>query len=229
MIEVISATRMSERDFWAKSALGRSLLRLEQDSRLIPRITYANTRGLSEIYNARMAAATDDSILLFIHDDVWLDDERFADRIIEGLAEFDMIGLAGSRRRLPKQPSWGFVMSKRKPGIAEWDEDQYLSGAVAHGADAHGEVRVYGEAPAECELMDGVLLAARKSVLDSYKVGFDKRFMFHFYDLDVCRLARKRGMRLGTWPIAITHQSGGSFGTPMWQQGYQTYLEKWKD
>ena len=104
-----------------------------------------------------------------------------------------------------------------------------LSGAVAHGKMPFGGIQVYGAAPAECELLDGVLLAARKSVLAGRGVSFDPRFDFHFYDLDFCRTARGRGLRLGTWPICLTHQSGGAFGTESWKQGYQKYLEKWGD
>jgi GT2 family glycosyltransferase len=60
-------------------------------------------------------------------------------------------------------------------------------------------------------------------------VAFDTRFGFHFYDLDFCRTARAQGLRLGTWPIAITHQSGGAFADPRWQSGLQIYLDKWQD
>jgi GT2 family glycosyltransferase len=65
--------------------------------------------------------------------------------------------------------------------------------------------------PAACEILDDVLLAIRKSVLMEHDLRFDMRFDFHFYDLDFCREARESGLTLGTWPIAITHQSGGAF------------------
>jgi GT2 family glycosyltransferase len=83
--------------------------------------------------------------------------------------------------------------------------------------------------PADCELLDGVFLAARKSALTAKGVLFDPRFDFHFYDMDFCRSARQRGLRLGTWPIGLTHQSGGAFGTEKWNDKYQAYLKKWGD
>jgi len=43
-------------------------------------------------------------------------------------------------------------------------------------------------------------------------LGFDERFGFHFYDLDLCRQAEQRGIRTGTWPISVVHESGGNFG-----------------
>jgi hypothetical protein len=42
-------------------------------------------------------------------------------------------------------------------------------------------------------------------------------------------MARSRGLNLGTWPIAMTHQSGGSFGSEGWMRKYHEYVEKWGD
>jgi GT2 family glycosyltransferase len=83
--------------------------------------------------------------------------------------------------------------------------------------------------PADCELLDGVFLAARKSALLGNEVLFDSRFDFHFYDLDFCRSARQRGLRLGTWPICLTHQSKGAFDSERWIEKYHAYIAKWGD
>ena len=71
----------------------------------------------------------------------------------------------------------------------------------------------YGVIPAACELLDGVFISAKKSVLQANGVTFDPQFDFHLYDLDFCRSAREQGLRIGTWPVLLTHQSGGAFGT----------------
>ena len=227
MIEVVSATRLSESDFWSRSALGLSLRRLSRDSRLVPRVAFENRRGLSEVFNERIETATAD-LLVFVHDDVWLDDFFLADRVVDGLAAFDVIGVAGNRRRVPRQPAWAFVGNNAQ-GRLVWDDRQFLSGAVAHGAKPFGAISLFGNAPAECELLDGVFLAARLSTLQAHAVRFDPAFDFHFYDLDFCRSARAAGLRLGTWPIAMTHQSGGAFGNERWSQRHRQYLEKWGD
>ena len=46
VIEIVSATRFSESEFWIKTALGASLRRLAHDTRLVARIAYSNRRGL---------------------------------------------------------------------------------------------------------------------------------------------------------------------------------------
>lgn len=223
MIEIVSATRMSENDFWSKSALGISLRRLAYDSRIFAHIALENKRGLPEIYNERINASDAQPILVFIHDDVWIDDFFFVDRILQGLASYDVIGVAGNRRRIPNQPAWAFINNE-----FTWDDKVNLSGSVAHGKEPFGTIGHYGSVPAQCELLDGVFLAANKSALNSTNVQFDPKFDFHFYDMDFCRSARKNDLSLGTWPICLTHQSGGVFGSAKWKEMLQLYLEKWQ-
>ena len=224
VIQIVSATRLPEAEFWEKSPLGTSLRRLKGDARLVARVAFENTRGLPEIYNAAIDAQDGHDLLVFMHDDVWIDDHFVAERVIEGLKAYDVIGVAGNRRRLPGQPGWGFV----DEGLT-WDEREQLSGTVAHGQKPFENISFFGPAPADCELLDGAFLAARKSALSAAGVRFDPRFGFHFYDMDFCRSARQKGLRLGTWPICITHQSGGGFGSDGWREKYRSYLEKWND
>jgi len=222
MIEVIIATRLSENDFWNTSATALSLRRLEYDSRWVPRVAFENKQGLPDVYNARISAGVSDSTIIFMHDDVWIDDNFFFDRIIEGLQVYDVIGVVGNRRRIPLQPSWIFVDTN-----FTWDDRANLSGVIAHGKDPFGPIDFFGSVPADCELMDGVLLAAKKETLTANGLFFDPQFDFHFYDLDFCRSARQHGLRLGTWPISLTHQSRGVANRGQWLQKYHSYIQKW--
>ncbi len=225
MIEIISASRLEEPEFWNASALGISLRRLSFEARLSAHVAFSNRAGLPEIYNARISPHNRSDILVFVHDDVWIDDFFLADRLVAGLQAFDLIGVAGNRRRAPRQRAWRHV------GAAVISDDPAdLSGAVAHGKNPFGRVSSFGPVPAECELLDGVFVAARRQALLDRSVRFDPRFDFHFYDLDFCRSARLAGLRLGTWPICLTHQSRGTaFESPAWINAYGMYLQKWGD
>ncbi|MBW8847935.1 MAG: hypothetical protein JF607_23475 [Burkholderiales bacterium] len=224
MIDLVCATRLTADEFWGRSALGLSLRRMAHDDRLKPRVFFENRRGLPVLYNERIAAEDASPVLAFIHDDVWLDDFFFFEHVMAAVHTFDVIGVAGNRRRAPGQPSWAFPTIK-----FEWDERANLSGVVSHGPSPFGQISAFGPVPAECELLDGVLLAARRDLLRAKQVGFDERFEFHFYDMDFCRSARAAGLRLSTWPIAITHQSEGGFGSNAWLESYKKYLGKWND
>jgi len=148
---IVSATRLSATQFRNNSPLGISLYRLAVDGRISQAVAFENKTGLPEIYNRQIRTNPEVDNVLFVHDDVWLEDTFIADRVAEGLAHFDIIGVAGNRRRLPGQAGWMFLDQR-------WTRDapENLSGRVAHGAHPFGDLIVFGPAPMPCELLDGV-------------------------------------------------------------------------
>lgn len=98
-IRLISATRKSEAEFWDSAALGQSLKRVSFDPHLQPELVFSNTEPLPVVYNRAIDRAENDDILIFMHDDVWLDDYFFCQRVLDGLKHFDVIGVAGNTRR----------------------------------------------------------------------------------------------------------------------------------
>lgn len=225
-VYVASATRMDERTFWKTSALGRSLKTWQGDPRLAGvDIAFENRAGLPAVYNAALDRAGPDDAVLFVHDDIWLDDPEWLPKLLLALRRFDVVGVAGNVRRVRDQVAWLYL--KVQDGRF-WLDGNHLSGAVAHGPRPGGEVTYFGPSPAHCELLDGLFIAARKDVAARSGVRFDETFDFHFYDLDFCRTARQAGLSVGTWPIAMTHQSTGAFNSPGWQSGLVRYQQKWK-
>jgi hypothetical protein len=220
----VCATRGSNQDFFTKTPLGRSLA--------IYRAPFAevtlfdnNTTGLPALYNEAIRdAISDPAILIFIHDDVHVCDFFWHLHILNGLQAFDIIGLAGNRRRVPNQPTWGYIDDK-----FTWDDSGNLSGVVAHGSGfPPANLSCYGPPAQEVKLLDGVLLAVRSETLLANKIEFDERFDFHFYDMDFCRQAEAKRLRMGTWSLSVIHESVGKAGTPSWREGYARYLAKWK-
>lgn len=79
------------------------------------------------------------------------------------------------------------------------------------------------------KLLDGVLLAARSDVLIDNELRFDSQFLFHFYDMDFCRQAELRQLRMGTCAVSVVHASAGRLGPEAWRSGYEKYLAKYGD
>ena len=217
----VCATRAKPEEFAATST-GQSIARLRFSSPIKLALAAQNRMGLPAVYNKVIQEAFRDHILVFIHDDVWIDDVFFVSHLLAGLRDFDVVGVAGNRRLLPEAPAWAF-----KNDQMEWDKG-HLSGVVCHGAKPWGAPSVYGPVPASVELFDGVLLAAWCSTLLDAGVRFDERFDFHFYDLDFSRSAKQAGLKLGTFATSITHVSGGNFGSPSWRHGLVKYRQKWQ-
>jgi GT2 family glycosyltransferase len=223
-IRFVVATRESRDSFATTTAIGRSLS-LYQFEFVQLRLFEQNTRGLPEVYNLAIEEAkADPAILVFVHDDVHLLDYFWAERVLRSLDRFQLIGLAGNKRRVPRQPSWAFVDDK-----LTWDQPENLSGVVGHGKTfPPSNLSIFGAPGQEVKLLDGLMLAARSKTLVDNSLRFDEAFDFHFYDLDICRQAELKGVSMGTFALPVIHESGGNFGSEGWRRGYERYLEKWK-
>ncbi len=221
-ITIACATRLSDKEFFERSALGRSLAAY-RGYPLKLNLFQQNTRGLGECYNHAIDSTRDeDDILLFIHDDVLIADFFWMDRLHDGLARFALAGVAGTTRRLPRQPSWGFLDDRLTR-----EDPKYLSGIVGHGWGVPCDISHFGPAPQACKLLDGLCLAARKKTFTEHGIRFDERFQFHFYDMDLCRQFEAKGLDIGTMPLSLIHESPGNFTSASWKTACQAYLEKW--
>lgn len=222
-LRFVTATRASLEAFKASSPLVRSLQRVSQTCKVQLDVLANNTAPLAHGYNRAIAAAQDDEVLVFIHDDVWIDDWFIANRLAEALAVFDVVGVAGNTQRVPNQEGWCIQPATRSMDL------NHIVGGVAHGQPMVGEVSFFGEAPKAVRLMDGVFLAARCATLRQAGVLFDPQFPFHFYDTDFCRSCESKQLRMGIWPIALTHESKGQWQTADWNEAFARYLKKWGD
>jgi GT2 family glycosyltransferase len=223
---IVSATREDPVAFRRHTKLGLSLQRLSFDTRVVAAVACRNAERLAAVYNRAIQQATDDDAFLFVHDDIYLDDYQLFSRVDEALRQFDVIGLAGNTRPDERHVGWAFW---RTPGDRRftWYDKSVLSGAVAHFSAGGEGVSYFGPFPQECQLLDGCFLAVSARRARERGVRFDERFAFHFYDLDFCRTCRQAGLRMGTWPIAVTHASGGRYGSPEWEEALKIYQEKW--
>jgi GT2 family glycosyltransferase len=233
-LTLVCATRCTHEAFAQQTLLGACLSRLGDFSPFGLLLSHGHQAPLAELYNQAIDKAAPDDVLVFVHDDVHIDDWMLAARLREALQQFDVVGVAGTRRRQPGQWAWYLQPLQDTPeGVPDWSssvrDTEFLSGAVAHGNPGQrNHITFFGPSPSEVCLLDGVLLAARAWKLQQHGVRFDPALAFHFYDLDFCRTAQAAGLRLGTWPLAITHQSGGgSIHSPAWLQARERYVGKW--
>lgn len=218
----VCATRLSVAEFWLKAPLGQSLTRLQQLGVAFSlELADQNAAPLAALYNRAIAHCAAEQILVFVHDDVRLDDLFITQRLLEGLAVFDVIGVAGNRRLKARQGAWAFAEK-----MGQWDHAHNLLGGINHELPhrPNGFNR-YGPTRTAARVLDGVFLAARAATLQHNKVQFAPELAFHLYDLEFCQRAHRAGLRLGVWPIAMTHFSGGQYDSDSWRQAYRTYCQ----
>ncbi len=224
-IKVIIGTRYSEKDFYDKSATGRSL-KLFTPSFVEINLFPQNSRGLSEIYNKVIYIPDhDETIMVFIHDDVHILDYFWFYRVQEALSKFEIVGIVGNKIRHINQPSWAFKNSEMMI-----DDFANFSGVIAHGNKLPPQkIDFFGQPRQKVKLIDGVFMAAKRDTLINNNLFFDEQFDFDFYDLDFCRQAETKNICIGTWDIALMHESGGNYANEKWKKNYNKYLKKWKN
>lgn len=174
----------------------------------------ADARSLNDGYARGLARARGELIVL-CHDDIGILTRRFAQRLREYLARFDLVGVAGTDRL--GGPKWFW---QGPPHTYSWVSQP-------HGqAWLTGLLGAYGPLIEGAQALDGVFLAAQRGALE--QLGFDSEHFdgFHFYDLDLSWRAHSAGLRCAIGlDLLIWHASGGNFAAS-WQQYAQRFVEK---
>lgn len=191
------------KDSGKNSLLVQSLAELKHDCTLV--INANNKTGLPVAYNRQLTKENlrKHDIVLFAHDDVFIDDLKLKGKLYTAMKHmnYDIIGLAGTKNIKIKPPYLWHRMSEMK----DW------SGAVSHPVDESTKVAVtsFGRWPERCLVIDGLFMAVNlKRVLE---VGwkFNENYKYHHYDLSSCLDANKKSLKIGTYPIYVTHSSPG--------------------
>ena len=162
-----------------------------------------DARSLAEGYNRGIARARGEHIILS-HDDIEILTQDFADRIGRHLAQFDLIGIAGT--------------TKLVTGKWELAGDPYVFVLITYPSPETGGYKtVLGGGGAlvtpGVQALDGVFMAMRRNVATS--IPFDEATFdhFHLYDLDFSFRAYGAGFALAVCrDIVLIHQSMGNFG-----------------
>ena len=196
-----------------------NLLKHEIDLRII----YDNKRGLPEVYNEYISAkyAKKYDILLFIHDDVYVDDLKIRGKLYEAIKQYDIVGVAGCLYPIIRKPALWHLMSDRLNH----------RGYVAHVNPqdiATINMTTFGPTPSRVAVIDGLFMAINlKSVLNS-EWKFDEDFKYHHYDLSSCLYANEKNLKIGVTPINIIHASSGlsSISNPDFTESQDIFISK---
>ena len=112
---------MNREDFKGQAPLHKTLNKLRGKSSLFYQIIiYNNRSGLGEIYNRYLGNKKYfNDILLFVHDDVLIEDIFLSEKLNEAIRRFDVVGIAGG-------------LTPNKGALRWFDPWENLTGAVGH-------------------------------------------------------------------------------------------------
>ena len=172
--------------------------------------------GLCEGYTRGFAQSRGEAIV-FCHDDIEILTPDFRQRLYAHLGSQDVIGVCGSSHAVGG--SWSQLGPPYIFGqIAHWQADKNLFRVEIFATPA----RLIGG----MQIMDGVLLAARRHAVE--QVGFDQQTFpgFHMYDSDFTFRAHQAGFKLAVaCDLQLIHYSPGK-NEQAWRDGMQRFAAK---
>lgn len=225
--EIVSATRKNEESFWRTSLLAASINEFRKNYDFKYHIFYENKRSLSAIYNQAISRSEAKYIIL-VHDDVYIKDMCFFEKLIEEHKLFNILGVAGCLSDVGVVPAWPYAacdFSNKKFTKL----NSRLGGRIYHGAIWINNLNVFGDVGVQATLLDGVFISIDLHSIDKNLRLFDEGFDFHFYDLDFSKNAVRNGMKLGISSVELVHESTGGYFSESWIQAYEIFKNKWEN
>jgi hypothetical protein len=163
-----------------------------------------NTEGLSKRYNDFLEKNKDNyEYIVFVHDDVYVDDLAVCEKLETAHKDFDIVGLAGGiNPKIQKPALWHLMCGGFNSGN--------LRGAVAHPAGPK-EIAMtsFGVTPCRVAVLDGLFLSVKTSSIKNTNWKFNENYTFHHYDIASSLDANVKKLKLGVAPIWVIHRSPG--------------------
>lgn len=216
--KIVCATPKTLSDFKQTSQLALFVDKLGVQKKL--NVVPENKTGLPSLYNSFIKEENKDFNIIFIHDDVLIEDLFFEEKLSLAFEKYDIVGLAGSKKcnLNSHMAAWHLMCNK---------ED--MVGEVAHSHDKKYWTTVFGPTDSRALILDGLFIAVDVSKLLDTNTRFDENFTFHHYDISFCLRANQNKLKMGVYPIKVTHFGlGDSMNTKEWQDSSNVFKQLYK-
>ncbi len=172
--------------------------------------------SMCEGYNRGAARASGES-LIFCHDDIEFLHDDFGERVLQHLAHYDVVGVAGSSKLV--DADWGHA------GLP------YVHGQIIHRPPGQADYLYFAaglQAPIveNVHALDGVFIGMQRRVWEA--LNFDEATFngFHLYDIDFTYRAHLAGFRVSIpMDLLLIHFSMGGYDLK-WQRENLKFLHK---
>lgn len=187
-----------------------------------------NVTPLPVIYNRYLNSKTlkKHDIVLFVHDDLYIDDYKLRGKLYNAMKRYDIVGLAGATKLSIKPPSLWHLMSNK--------ENQ--RGFVHHPVESSSDewttsCASFGPTPANVAIIDGLFIAVSIKKALEVSWNFNEEFTFHHYDIASCIDALEKKLTIGVTPIHTIHSSPGlaDYNDISFQDSQTKFLELYRN
>lgn len=221
----VIATPKTEEEFRPLWNLhGLNLYKEKENSNV--EVVYENKQGLSVVYNRYLNSNYSGYRIVFIHDDLILEDQFIIEKLNKAHEKFNVVGLAGAKQFRFKMPAMWHLMAELEDG------ENHLRGFVAHRMqDGRTITNFYGMGDQRVALIDGLFMSVDIDSILPTPARFDENYDFHFYDITFSLNCIMHNLSIGIPdPIFVTHLSGGKPNQNfmrLQQRFLAEYQQKW--
>jgi hypothetical protein len=215
--KIISATQKNQQEFQNESQISLSVDKLGISNKT--KIIYENKIGLPKLYNSFITDEYKDYFLLFVHDDVLIEDLFFEEKVFLAFEKYDIIGLAGAKKcNLNSQMSAWHMMCNRSDMVGE----------VSHSKNKTYWTSVFGPTDSRALVIDGLFIGVNVERLLETNTRFDESFDFHHYDISFCLQSNENKLKIGVFPLKVTHFGlGDSMLSEQWKKSDIIFKQKY--
>lgn len=213
----VVATTHTKETFKEKSAISISLEKLGLMENTT--IFYENKEGLPKIYNKFITNEYKNKKIVFIHDDVVIEDVFLLEKLKIAFEKYDIVGLAGSKQcnLQSEMMAWHLMAPK----------DSFV-GEAGHAKDGLYWTTSFGPTPSRALIIDGLFIAVNVDKMLETNTKFDEDFDFHHYDISFCLIANKNKVKIGVYPIRVVHFGlGDSMNSNEWMKSSLKFKQKY--
>jgi hypothetical protein len=215
----VIATPKCGDDFREKSQMALFIDKMTTLKNIKYTVIFENKEGLPKVYNQFINEKYKDEKIIFVHDDVIIDDLFWEEKLTIAFEKYDIVGLAGSKKCNLSSPimAWHLMCNR---------ED--MIGEVAHSKDKNSWTTVFGPSNSRALIIDGLFIAVNVKRLLETNTKFDESFDFHHYDMSFCIRANQNKLKMGVYPIKVTHYGlGDSMNSESWKKSSEIFKKKY--
>lgn len=208
-------TSVGNPDKWRKHCIPGVQHNVDEPHRWLSFASENHVPGVYQKILESVRAMPDVDVLVFLHDDLQIQDPKFAQKIRAAVgAGFDVVGLVGTTK-LASLHWWEHGPDSWRGYAVDGRDGR----TVVDGGFAEGD-------PCPVESVDGMLFALSRWAIDHLSFKPESYPGLHGYVEEACTQARRHGGRVGVTRIDAFHHTQGGFAGG--QEAFERANEVWK-
>jgi hypothetical protein len=195
--------------FNSESLLARSLRRVNSDHIELLHFQKKNA-SRAKVFNELIETSDPSTILVFIDDDVWIDDWLICERLVQDIEKFDVLGLQGIQ--FDAGPSLHDIVDElvwiefKNKNLTQAPHLTHIGRQLVSDSPLLGKAHEFAPDSGTFDIFTGKVIAAKAGVLKTHNIFFDSHFDEFMHTIDLSLTIKMHQLRSGLLRAAITQK-----------------------